>query len=131
MSSGVTTYVPVKGKAARNTNDIGSGNTAGGFYIHWDSVNGWTGQGSWYYDDSYLATGWPMVAAGYGYPDDEEGFKAYMVAINPEHINDILSGWSSYGKNEFKEKYEGVLKIRGEGTEGDPNYSITGCIEYV
>ena len=54
-----------------------------------------------------------------------------MVEINPEDINDILRGWSSYEKNEFKEKYKDVLMVRGEGTEGDPNYNVAGCIEYV
>lgn len=130
MSAGTTTYVPVIGKAAKNTNDIGSGNTAGGFFIHWSSVDGWTGKGNWYYDESYLHIGWPLVAASKGYQPTKEGFLDYM-ATNPENINDILVGWTSYGKNSFKNQYEDILQVRGAGAEQDQNYNPYGCIEYV
>ena len=130
MSEG-NIYVPVTSKIARDSgNDIGSGNTAGGFYIHWTSNEGWTSMGDWYYAESYLSTGWPLVAASLGYDSDENGFLAYM-ETGPSNINSILAGWTSYSKNAFKETYENVLKVRGEGTQEDPNYSEFGCIEYV
>lgn len=79
------------------------GQEEGSYWIDWDPTTGFTDQG-WFYDSSYLHIGWPAFLQNnpeYEYSSDLQGFQAYMAAVNPDNLNEILGGWDNNDKWNF------------------------------
>ena len=80
-----------------------TGEEDGRYWINWNSATGFTGHG-WYYDTTYLAIGWPMVAQSLGYDTTEAGFNSYM-ATEPTNLDNVLGGWDNASKWAFLQSH--------------------------
>lgn len=76
-----------------------TGEEGGSYWINWNSTGGFINQG-WEYEDSYLSTGWPLVADKHNQTADYSGFLAYM-ATEPTNLDDVLGGWDHTSKWAF------------------------------
>lgn len=80
-----------------------TGEEDGRYWINWNSASGFTSLG-WHYDDSYLKTGWEMIASSLGYEPTEAGFLEYM-QNEPENLDNVLGGWDNASKWTFLQSH--------------------------
>ena len=129
-------YVPVRALRADGANGNGSEGaaTSGSYWIHWNG-SGFTGQGWSYIGDELQYTGFPAIAAQYGYDMNVKGLEDYMNSPNfPGNLDAVLGdeNWDTGSKTAFVYANVSVLGIWGNIEEGErwyEYYRADGCIQ--
>ena len=135
MSQGFS-YVPVRAGRADGSNGNGSyvGNPGGtetsGYYIHWDTVGGFTGVHGWdAISDSIASTGFPALVQNseYGYTGTYTEFLQYVEGDLegfpfPGNLDAVLGDavWASGAKITFISNHVASLGISGVVAANDP-----------